>query len=157
MAVIARAIVIARSIIVAIFEHCWEIDHCCKSDAIVIARARRVRKRRGGREPIGRSDVELHCIGRGRRRVRRGAENGEAQTEGRELWPTIARPGVRTLGPYPDHAAVVLGGDVEAGHSPWQLAAQLPIKWPFSANGQTGSMSEAGESRHAARKGVGGF
>ena len=89
--------------------------------------------------------------------MRRSAENGEAQTEGRELWPTIARPGVRTLGPYPDHAADDLGGDVEAGHSPWQLAAQLPIKWPFSANGQTGSMSEAAESRHVARQGVGGF
>ena len=50
-----------------------------------------------------------------------------------------------------------LGDDVEAGHSPWELAAQLPIKWPFSANGQTGSMSEAGESRHVARQGVGGF
>ena len=97
------------------------MDHCCKSDAIVIARARRVRKRRGGREPIGRSDVELHCIGRGRRRVRRSAENGEAQTEGRELWPTIARPGVRTLGPYPDHAADDLGDDVRPviRHGSW--------------------------------------
>jgi arylsulfatase A-like enzyme len=52
---------------------------------------------------VGRSDVEPRCIGR----VRHGAENGEAQ-KGRDsfgeplsgsgkLWPTIARPAVRTL------------------------------------------------------------